>query len=298
MGQIRLLVIDGMSVIRRIYEAVGGEHTEERAEDTVMSCVGSFNRMLREVDPTHVLCVLDASGNNWRHTVYPQYKANREPCPEVLTARLADIASYLSDQGIMTIAKKGYEADDLIGAVVRRVKSLCEEVIIATQDKDMLQLVCDNVVVRHHFAKESKNERVICDAEYIKERYGLFPSQIRDYLALMGDTADNVPGVFGIGTAKARDLLRAHYSVSGVLAIADELLEEFGDIEAAAKNGKEIGPPSLVRALLKGRDDLVLSYELVGLKDVDLGLNMKAIRYLPPDNRDTTTPRRAGMMRY
>lgn len=292
MAGIRLQVIDGMSIIRRVYEAVpGDDHTEERAEQAVISCVGSFNRCLNSWGATHVLCVLDASGNNWRHEVFPDYKANRDPCPTVLTDRLVDLADYLYDMSIGTVAKIGFEADDIINSVVVKLAPHCEEIQVVSNDKDMFQLIQYNVNVRRHFAKPENGEQVIIDEKYIVDRYGIEPTQFRDYLALMGDKADNVPGVLGVGHKYAVDLLHRNGSLENLLNRLTEfegILEKGETVDRLSKSQEArqlFGFPSVFKALVKHKNNLILSHELVGFRDVTLDLSLSALRYEKPEQK-------------
>lgn len=289
MADIRLQIIDGMSIIRRVYEAVpGDEHTEERAEQAVISCVGSFNRCLNSWGATHVLCVLDASGNNWRHEVYPDYKANRDPCPTVLTDRLVDLAEHLYDMSIGTVAKVGYEADDIIGSIAVKLAPYCEQIEIVSNDKDMFQLIQDNITVRRHFAKPENGEQVIIDEKYIIDKYGIEPTQFRDYLALMGDKADNVPGVLGVGHKYAVNLLQRNGSLENLLNRLTEfeaILSKGETVDRVSKSQEArdvFGFPSVFKALVEHKNNLILSYDLVGFRDVDLALSLRDIRYERP----------------
>ena len=253
----KLLVIDGLSFVRRVYKAIPGDDTPEKAEATLEKTYSSFRILLEGHAPTHVAAAFDFGGPTWRHEIYPAYKQNREPMPAELKTRLPAFYEILPNLGITSISIEGVEADDVIATVV--MKWLGEgrgDAVVATTDKDLHVLIEFGALLWDHF--ESKWH----DREWVINRFGVPPEMLTDFLAIAGDSSDGIPGVDRIGTKKAAALLNAYKNLEGVMAGAGILMDSTG------------------KHLRAGRDLAFMSRELVKLKtDVRLGLTWRSLEY-------------------
>lgn len=219
----KLLIVDGTNVVRRVYEANKGpkgaeaEHTPERAEGSLRSSWGSIRRALEEHQPTHFFAAFDAGGNTWRHQLYPAYKANRGPTPEPLKAAMPGFLERLNNAGLRSMAVPGYEADDVMTTLAVKAAQRGFEVVVLSTDKDMCALLDHGIQVRDHYTPEWR------DHAYVLRRFGVRPNQMLDFLALMGDDSDGIPGIRNIGPATAAKLLTEYQTLDGILAQATSL---------------------------------------------------------------------------
>ncbi|MNK21601.1 DNA polymerase I [compost metagenome] len=218
----KLILIDGNSIIYRAFFAMppltnsSGMHT-----NAVYGFTNMLLRLIQEEQPTHIMVAFDAGKETFRHEGYQEYKGGREKTPPELSEQFPLLKELLDSFGITRFELKGYEADDIIGTVSRQADESGRQVIVVTGDKDMLQLVSENVKVS--LTRKGVSEVEPYGVEEIQERYGLTPAQIVDLKGLMGDTSDNIPGVPGIGEKTALKLLHQFGSVEEVLARTDEL---------------------------------------------------------------------------
>lgn len=193
----------------------------------------------------YLIFALDAPGPSFRAEIDPQYKANRAPAPEELKKQLPIAIEWIEKMGYKSLMKVGYEADDMIASVVRHASREGFLVRVVSHDKDLYQLIDDDrVVLVDAISKKVMNERH-CD-----EKYGVHPRQFIDYQSLIGDTADNVPGVKGIGKVTAQ-----------------KLLSQFGTLDTLYERLEEVTPPRIKGLLESGREDAFRSRELVSLRD-------------------------------
>ena len=218
----RLFLVDGTAFAYRSYYAIRGGLTDSKGRPT--NAVYGFTRvllkLLREEDPSHVAVVFDAPGGTFREELYAEYKANREQTPEDLIAQLPLIDAVVEALRIPILRVQGVEADDVMGTLARRAEAAGLDTVLVTGDKDFCQLVSDRVTVYD----PSKGDRGLwTTAAEVKERFGVGPAHVVDALGLMGDTADNVPGVRGIGEKTARKLLETYGTLDGVYEHLDEI---------------------------------------------------------------------------
>ncbi|MCK9181413.1 MAG: DNA polymerase I [Fibrobacteraceae bacterium] len=208
---------------------------------------GAVLRILAKHKPTHFAIVRDVSAPTFRHDLYPEYKANRGAMPEEMARQMPLLIETLEASGIPLLAENGYEADDVMSGVADvAYKEGFEQIFLLTKDKDLCQIVNDRV---HLFHLEKGADGIDFGPEQVKEKYGVPPEQIRDYLALMGDSSDNVPGVVKVGPKTAMDLLG-----------------EFGNIDNLYANLDKVTKKSLRDNLEKGKENAFLSRELVTLQ--------------------------------
>lgn len=210
-------------------------------------------KFAREHRPNALAFALDAPGPTFRHRVYPAYKAGRPALPDELGAQFATLDELIAAAGVPAFRIPGFEADDILATLTRKLVADDHEVLIATGDRDLLQLVGDRVGVLFLGAR-GKPARLY-DAAAVHARFGIEPRRLPSYAALIGDPADNIPGVAGIGTQTARRLCADHGSVDGIFAALPKL-----------------GKPALQATLTAHHADLVRNESLIRLRDdLDLG---------------------------
>ncbi len=253
----KLLAIDGLNILRRVFEANPEPDPQQKADAALRNALASFRRLLHDHAPTHVLPAFDAGGHTWRHDLYPAYRAGRAPMPTELRDRLPEFFGMLDNIGLHVVSVPGVEADDVIATgVLRWLSEGRGEAIVASTDKDLHVLIEQGARVWDHFKSEWH------DAAWVEAKFGVTPAQLVDYLALMGDATDGIPGVSKIGSKKAAQLLQSYGTLDRVMAGAGILMDALG-----AKLRKE-------------KAQAYLSRELVTLKaDVTLGVTWKTLAY-------------------
>ena len=243
-----LLLVDGSSYLYRAYHAMAQLTAPDGAPTGALYGVLNMLRRLR-ADYVHDYCavVFDAKGKNFRHEMFPDYKATRPPMPDDLRPQAEALPDLVRLMGWPVLVIPQVEADDVIGTLAAMAGEAGWNVVVSTGDKDMAQLVNERVTLVNTMSGET------LDIEGVKEKFGVRPDQIRDYLALMGDKVDNVPGVEKCGPKTAVKWLEAYGSLAGVMEHAAEIKGKVGE--------------NLQAAL----PQLPLSYDLVTIKtDVDL----------------------------
>lgn len=260
----RLLLVDGHSNLYRAFFAI----RELRAPDgTPTNAAYGFLRMLgkllKELEPSHVGVVFDAGGETFRSRLDERYKAQRPPIPEELAAQIPLVQDALRRLGIAVLAVADVEADDVIGTLATHAEAAGMEVILASSDKDLMQLVRDPAVSLWHTRLERR-----LDEAGVAEVFGVAPRQVVEVLALQGDASDNVPGCRGIGEKGARELIR-----------------RWGSVEELYAHLAEVTPARAQRALAEHRDEVALSRELVRIRtEVPLELDPAALQRSAPDH--------------
>lgn len=256
-GMGKLLAIDGLNIVRRVYEASPDEDSPEKAEKALRNAYSSFRRLLDTHEPTHVLPAFDFGGPTWRNDIYPQYRQNRKPMPAVLRERLPEFYERLHGLGLRAVSIEGVEADDVIGtAVMHWLKEGLGEAIVSSTDRGLYVLIPSGAKIWDYFKNEWHDE------EWVAAKFGVRPELLTDLLALVGDATDGIPGVEKIGIKTAAKLLNTYKSLEGVMAGAGILINPLG------------------QKLRAGRERAFLSRELVRLKlDVRVGLTWKMLRW-------------------
>ncbi len=263
----RLFLFDGTAVAYRSHFAMmrsGLSAPDGRPTGATYGFTMALRRILREEKPDLVAVALDAKGPTFRHERYAEYKATRERAPEEMIEQLPDIRAIIEAHGIRIFEIPGFEADDVIGTLAMRAHAAGHEVRIVTGDKDLMQLVSDDV--RLHNIFKSGIDLIIEGPEEVAEKFGTTPDHVIDVLALMGDASDNIPGVKGIGEKGAKKLIEEFGSVSALLERIDEV------------KGK-------VREKIEtDRENLEMSLELVTIDtDVPLDPGFESITAATPD---------------
>lgn len=215
-----LLLIDGMSLVFQSFYAIRNLTNDAgMSTGAVLGFVRQVKKLIAKVKPEYIVAVFDSPGPTFRNEIYPEYKANRQSPPEDFHTQLPYIFNSLKAMGILQCSQSGFEADDLIGTLAKVSEPWGVRVLIATSDKDMFQLVDERVRV----LRMVKDDVRIYGSAEVRERMGVPPEQIIDYLALVGDSSDNIPGVPRIGPKTAASLLGQIGSLEGLLANLDQI---------------------------------------------------------------------------
>ncbi len=245
----KLFIVDGYSLIYRSYYAFITRPLTDKEGKNVSSYFGFFNTLFylfRNYQFDYFVVAMDSHSPTFRSVMYPEYKANRAAAPEDLHAQVPRIKATLEKLNIPYIAKDGFEADDLIATLAKNATRLEIDTIMVTGDKDLLQLVNDHVFALRP-VKEAEGYRLFGEKE-VAESFGIKPSQIVDYLSLLGDSSDNVPGVRGIGEKGAVKLLTEYVTLDGIYRHLDSLPK---GTKTKLEEGKEMAEFSKKLILLK-----------------------------------------------
>lgn len=258
-----LILVDGSSYLYRAYHAMPPlTNSDGESTGTIYGVINMLRKLIRDYQPEHMAVVFDAKGKTFRNDLYAEYKATRPPMPDDLREQIAPIHEIVTAMGLPLLVIDDVEADDVIGTLARQATERGIETVISTGDKDMAQLVSEHVTLVNTM-NNSKSDIVA-----VHEKFGLKPHQIIDYLALMGDKVDNIPGVESVGPKTATKLLQEYGSLKGVMENADKVKGKLGE---------------KLRAAL---DDLPLSYELATIKlDVKLDFTPETLNIHKPDTQ-------------
>lgn len=254
----RLLIIDGHAYAYRAFHAIRELRSPSgRPTNAIYGFLKMLEKMRATVEPTHQLVVWDGGLSSDRMTALPEYKAQRPAMPADLAEQLDEITAWLGAVGIASFCEDGIEADDYIAFACRKALAEGAEVVIASSDKDFMQLVSPGVGLLN---PNDKSE-TIWGAEQVRVKTGVEPGQIVDWLALIGDAVDNIPGVPGVGPKTATDLLNQFGSVAGLYARLAEVKSE--RIRTVLAASAEAVKRNVVLVRLK--DDLPFAFELEAL---------------------------------
>jgi protein Xni len=265
---LRVLLVDALNLIRRVYAAQPGEDGPQRAEEGRVASLQSLQRALRECSPTHVVAVFEGAGKTWRHRLFAEYKAGHAPMPEALDAALPAYEASFAQAGVRSLRLPGVEADDVIGTLAAKIERAGGGAVILSTDKAFLQLLSGLVSVRDHFKKSD------LDRSWVLRRFGVPPEQFVDYLALAGNAGNGIAGVPGVGPKTASRLITDFDSLDAVLAAAAEEREGTEETEALS--------PKLAQRLRDGAEAARLARSLVRLRtDLELGIRLKSLRFTP-----------------
>ncbi len=252
----RLFVLDAMGLAYRAYYAFIGRPLVNSRGENISAIFGLANTVLklrREEKPDYWALAWDGPGPTFRHERFPEYKATRKPMPEELVTQIEPIETLAQTLGLPVIELPGTEADDVMATLADRAARAGIEVVLVTADKDMLQVVGPGVRVLSPRAREDFEW---VDADGVRARWGVGPEHIRDVLALMGDTSDNIPGVPGVGEKTAVELMKQFGSLEGIYARLDEVRKPA--LRARLEANRELA--YLSRELATVRHDLALPY--------------------------------------
>jgi DNA polymerase I len=257
-----LILVDGSSYLYRAYHAMPPlTNSDGESTGTIYGVINMLRKLIRDYQPEHMAVVFDAKGKTFRNDLYAEYKATRPPMPDDLREQIAPIHEIVKAMGLPLLCIDNVEADDVIGTLAKQATAAGIETVISTGDKDMAQLVSEHVTL----VNTMNNTKT--DIAAVQEKFGLTPQQIVDYLALMGDKVDNIPGVDSVGPKTATKLLQQYGSLQGVIEHADEVKGKLGEKLRAAV------------------DALPLSYQLATIKmDVELDFTPETLDMQAADN--------------
>ena len=258
----KVILVDGSSYLFRAFHAIREMNTSSGfPTNAIRGVISMIRKLQKDYTDSKIVVVFDAKGKTFRNDLYSEYKANRPPMPDDLRVQIQPIHDIIKAMGLPLLVIDGVEADDVIGTLAHEASHKGIETIISTGDKDMAQLVTDHVTLMNTMTD------TFMDVPGVSEKFGVRPDQIIDYLALMGDKVDNIPGVEKCGPKTAVKWLDAYGTLKGVMDNADQVKGKVGEN---------------LRAAL---DQLPLSYELATIKcDVELELGLEDIQVKPVDH--------------
>ncbi len=255
-----LVLVDGSSYLFRAFHALP-PLTNSKGQPTgaVYGVINMLNKLVAEYKPEHMAVVFDAKGKTFRHDMYQEYKANRPPMPDDLRDQIAPLHALVEALGYPMVVVPDVEADDVIGTYARQASEQKTETLISTGDKDLAQLVNSHVTLINTM------NNVLMDEAGVMKKFEVPPGAIIDYLALMGDASDNIPGVPKVGPKTAAKWLKQYETLDNLVAHADEIKGKVGE------------------SLRENMDQLPLSRELTTIKcDVELELGINDLAMRPP----------------
>ncbi|MDG6841997.1 DNA polymerase I [Glaesserella parasuis] len=215
-----LVLVDGSSYLYRAFHAFP-PLTNKQGEPTgaMYGVLNMLKSLIAQVEPSHIAVVFDAKGKTFRDELFEQYKSHRPPMPDELRSQIQPLHAMIKALGIPLLSIEGVEADDVIGTLAVQASQAGKHVLISTGDKDMAQLVNDHIMLINTM------NNTLLDREGVIEKYGIPPELIIDYLALLGDSSDNIPGVKGVGEKTAIALLQGIGSMQAIYANLDKIAE-------------------------------------------------------------------------
>ena len=264
-----LVLVDGSSYLYRAYHALP-PLTNSKGQPTgaVKGVVNMMRRLTKDYPYSQIAVVFDAKGKTFRDEMYAEYKANRPPMPDDLRPQVQPILDIVQAMGLPLLVIDGVEADDVIGTLARQATEQKRDVVISTGDKDMAQLVNEHVTLVNTMTE------TVLDIPGVNAKYGFGPDLMIDYLALMGDKVDNIPGVPGVGEKTAQGLIQGLGSLDAIYA----------DLEKV-RTLTFRGAKNMPEKLIEHREMAYLSYRLATIKtDVELELGPETIFITAPNN--------------
>ena len=259
-----IILVDGTAFLFRAYHVRSRNPlttSDGRGTQAIFGMINMLRSLLKECQPTHIAVLMDAKGKNFRHEMYREYKANRPPMPDDLREQLDTIRKIIPAMGLPLISVSGVEADDVIGTLCKRATASGFHTLIVSNDKDLTQLVDDHV----EMLDTMRNIRL--DANGVLAKFGVPPERIVEYLALIGDSSDNIPGIPLVGPKTAVKWFEEYGTLDNIIANADRIKGKAGE------------------NLRTNLDQLALSKRLTTLKcDVELDDSPESLVIGQPDN--------------
>jgi DNA polymerase I len=251
-----LCLVDGSSFLFRAFHAIPPlNNSQGLPTNAILGVSNMLRKLINDHQTDYMAVVFDASGKNFRHELYTDYKANRQTMPNELRVQIEPLYQLIRVLGLPLISESGIEADDVLGVLAQQAAAQGFRVVIATGDKDMAQLV------NEHITLENTMTDTRLDVQGVIEKFGVTPEQIIDYLALIGDSSDNIPGVSKVGPKTAAKWLAEYQTLDNLIAHADTIKGKIGDNLRAS-----LAFLPLAKQLTTIRCDVALSYTLDDLK--------------------------------
>jgi len=261
-NQKKLVLVDGSSYLFRAYHVPGPDlrSPDQKPTKVIYFVLNMLNKLIKDEQPDRIAVVFDAKGKTFRNDIYPEYKANRPPMPDDLREQIEPLHEIIKARGLPLICIEGVEADDIIGTMSREASEQDYKVLISTGDKDMAQLVNANVslinTMNNHYMDEAA----------VVEKFQVRADQIVDYLALMGDSSDNIPGVPKVGPKTAAKWIAEYGDLDAVIANADDFKGKVGEY------------------LRESLGFLPMSYQLATIKlDCETGVSIDELKQVEAD---------------
>lgn len=254
----KLFIVDGHAICYRAYFAFAQNPLMNSKGQNVSAIYGFFRMMLKLIEeqkPDYFIVAFDPTKKSFRFDMYPEYKANRQKMPDDLRSQIEEIKEALPKFDIPVVVKEGFEADDLLGSFAKKFASNDCHVMIVTGDKDAYQLVNENVSI--YANKKGISEFDLYGPAEVEAKLGVTPAQIIDYMALTGDSSDNVPGVHGVGEKTAQKLIAEYGSIEKIYESIDRIKGKIGEKIASSKE-----MAFLSKKLVTIKTDIELDYSL------------------------------------
>lgn len=278
----KLLVLDGNSILNRAFYGIKLLTTKDgQYTNAIYGFMTTFQRLLDESHPDAVAVAFDLKAPTFRHKAYDGYKAQRKGMPPELASQLEPLKELITYLGYKIVVCEGFEADDILGTLANTCTETGNECIIATGDRDSLQLVSPSVSVRIAATKMGKPEVTVYDEAKIAEVYGVTPKQLIDIKAIQGDTSDNIPGVAGIGQKGAADLIQRFHDLDNIYDNIDTI-----DIKPGVKN-----------KLIAGKDSAYMS-RMLGTIRTDAPIDTNISNYIPKQRDNANAVRLMAKLEF
>ena len=219
-----LILVDGSSYLFRAFHALPPlTNSKGMPTGAIYGVLNMLRRLIKDYEPSHIAVIFDSKSKNFRHQMYPAYKAHRAVMPDDLQVQIQPLFAAIRAQGLPLIVVEGVEADDIIGTLAAYAQTQKMDVLISTGDKDLAQLVNPHVTLINTMSQQ------ILDEAGVQAKFGVLPAQIVDYLALTGDSVDNIPGVPNVGPKTAANWLGQYHSLDSLLENADKIPGKAGE---------------------------------------------------------------------
>ena len=279
----KLLIVDGHNLLFQMFFGMPNRiiNKDGKAIQGVIGFVGALNKIIKQVQPTHVVVLFDGEHENPRTELLPEYKGNREDYSLVEEeenpfSQLADVYRALDYMGIRHCETEDVETDDVIASYVLTYGKELLDIVVSSWDSDFFQLISENIKILRYRGKCT----TICDVAYLKEKFDIAPEVYADFKSLVGDAADNIKGAQGIGPKTASTLLK-----------------QFGSLEEVLKRTAEIEKKKVRESIEKDKERLWINYEIIKLNDkAKLPFDLEELQYNKPEQKTNAVMQGIGLM--
>lgn len=279
----KLLIVDGHNLLFQMFFGMPNRiiNKDGKAIQGVIGFVGALNKIMKQVQPTHVVVLFDGEHENPRTGLLPEYKGNYEDYSLVEEeenpfSQLADVYRALDYMGIKYCETEDVETDDVIASYVLTYGKELLDIVVSSWDSDFFQLISENVKILRYRGKCT----TICDVAYLKEKFDIAPEVYADFKSLVGDNADNIKGAKGIGPKTA-----------------SALLKQFGSLGEILKRTAEIEKKKVRESIEEDKDRLQINYEIIKLNDkAKLPFDLKELQYNKPEQKTNEVMQGIGLM--
>jgi DNA polymerase-1 len=256
-----IILVDGSSYLYRAFHAMPGlNNSEGQPTGAIYGVINMTRSLLKQYQPENIAMIFDAKGKTFRDDLYPEYKANRPPMPDEMRSQVPFLYEIIEAMGMPLLVIEGVEADDVIGTLAAQAVEKSLDVLISTGDKDMAQLVNERVTLVNTM------DNRVTDIDGVNERFGVKADKFIDYLTLVGDTADNIPGVPKVGPKTAARLISEYGDLDGLISHADEVKGKLGE---NLRDSLEFLPLSRDLVTIRCQLDLPLALDELKIKEAD-----------------------------